>query len=50
MPSYGHELLPQDRWAVVAYIRALQRSQDADLEDIPLEERDRVSSQYVGSN
>jgi mono/diheme cytochrome c family protein len=50
MPSYGHEMAPADRWAVVAYIRALQRSQNADLEDIPAEERDRVNSEYVGAN
>ena len=49
MPSYGHEMLPADRWAVVAYIRALQRSQNASLDDIPLEERDRVASEYVGN-
>ncbi|MEM1054088.1 MAG: cytochrome c [Bacteroidota bacterium] len=49
MPSYGHEVLPEDRWAIVAYIRALQESQNADLEDIPLEERDRIASEYVGN-
>jgi mono/diheme cytochrome c family protein len=27
MPSYGQELTVEDRWAVVAYLRALQRSQ-----------------------
>ncbi len=27
MPSYSHQLKPEDRWAVVAYIRALQESQ-----------------------
>ena len=32
MPSYRHQMPdPKDRWAVVAYIRALQRSQNADL-------------------
>lgn len=49
MPSYGHEMLPADRWAVVAYIRALQRSQNATEADIPLEERDRLSSEYLGN-
>ncbi|MBW8758751.1 MAG: cytochrome c [Burkholderiales bacterium] len=29
MPSYADRLTPQDRWAVVAYVRALQLSQDA---------------------
>ncbi|MDP8246015.1 MAG: cytochrome c [Candidatus Hinthialibacter antarcticus] len=35
MPSYRDKLSPKDRWAVVAYVRALQRSQNAALEDIP---------------
>ena len=29
MSSYGHQVQPQDRWAIVAYIRALQLSQNA---------------------
>lgn len=49
MPSYGHEMPPADRWAVVAYIRALQRSQNATETDVPAEERDRVASEYVGN-
>lgn len=27
MPSYAHQIRVEDRWAIVAYIRALQRSQ-----------------------
>ena len=49
MPSYGHEIEPTDRWAIVAYIRALQRSQNATLDDIPMEQRDRIGSEYIGS-
>ncbi len=30
MPSYRHLITEVDRWAVVAYVRALQRSQDSD--------------------
>ncbi len=39
MPAYGPQLAPQDRWAVVAYVRALQRSQNATLADVPAQER-----------
>jgi mono/diheme cytochrome c family protein len=39
MPRYGPNLAPRDRWAIVAYIRALQLSQDAALEDVPAAER-----------
>ncbi|MBZ0256269.1 cytochrome c, partial [bacterium] len=35
MPSYRDKLSPKDRWAVVSYVRALQRSQNATLKDIP---------------
>ena len=35
MPAYGHQVPPADRWAIVAYIRALQRSQYASPEDVP---------------
>ena len=35
MPSYAAELDAQDRWAVVAYLRALQRSQAATLAEAP---------------
>src|SRR5205085_5868910 len=34
MPSYEDKLAPDDRWAVIAYIRALQSSQDASLSDL----------------
>lgn len=35
MPAYGSELPSADRWAVAAYIRALQLSQDAKPADAP---------------
>lgn len=34
MPDYSAQLSPQERWAVVAYIRALQLSQDAAQADV----------------
>ena len=45
MPSYAHQLPPADRWAVVAYVRALQRSQSAGLADIPEPERRRLATE-----
>jgi mono/diheme cytochrome c family protein len=35
MPDYSAQLTPEDRWAVAAYIRALQLSQDATEKDVP---------------
>lgn len=35
MPDYSAQLTPADRWAIAAYIRALQFSQDAQASDVP---------------
>jgi mono/diheme cytochrome c family protein len=35
MPDYASQITPRDRWCIVAYIRALQLSQDATRADIP---------------
>lgn len=35
MPDYSAQLTPADRWAVAAYIRALQLSQSATMSDVP---------------
>ncbi|MDE3187835.1 MAG: cytochrome c [Acidobacteriota bacterium] len=35
MPDYTAQLTPADRWAVAAYIRALQLSQAATMQDVP---------------
>lgn len=39
MPAYGSQIPVPDRWAVAAYVRALQRSQRATIEDVPPEVR-----------
>lgn len=39
MPSYAHQISVDDRWAIIAYLRALQRSQNASGDDIPAEAR-----------
>jgi mono/diheme cytochrome c family protein len=35
MPDYASQIAPIDRWAITAYIRALQLSQNAKVTDIP---------------
>ncbi len=35
MPAYGAQLSPDDRWAVTAYVRALQLSRNATAADLP---------------
>jgi mono/diheme cytochrome c family protein len=45
MPSYADQVAVPDRWAIVAYIRALQLSQQAPLADVPPDERARLEAQ-----
>jgi hypothetical protein len=42
MPSYASEIGVEERWAVVAYLRALQLSQRARLDLAPAEIRSRL--------
>jgi mono/diheme cytochrome c family protein len=42
MPAYGAQVPPPDRWAIVAYVRALQRSQHAALADAAPEAREKL--------
>jgi len=35
MPDYASQIPPKDRWDIVAYIRALQLSQNATMADVP---------------
>lgn len=44
MYSYASRVAPRDRWAIVAYIRALQLSRHAALSDIPSEERQKLEA------
>jgi mono/diheme cytochrome c family protein len=39
MYSYADRVEPKDRWAIVAYIRALQASASASLSDVPADKR-----------
>jgi mono/diheme cytochrome c family protein len=42
MPDYAAQIRPDDRWAIIAYVRALQLSGHATLADVPSSERDRI--------
>lgn len=39
MGAYGSNVVPEDRWAIIAYVRALQRSRLASIDDVPAELR-----------
>jgi mono/diheme cytochrome c family protein len=42
MPRYGYRVAAEDRWAIIAYIRALQLSQNATINDVPAEHRQEL--------
>jgi mono/diheme cytochrome c family protein len=42
MPSYSSQVAVEDRWAIAAYIRALQLSQYATLDDVSVEAREKL--------
>src|SRR5881296_1122753 len=39
MMAYGPNIIVPDRWAIIAYLRALQRSQNTNVADVPPEHR-----------
>jgi cbb3-type cytochrome c oxidase subunit III len=39
MPSYASRVDPDDRWRIAAYIRVLQLSENATIEDVPPDQR-----------
>ena len=43
MPDYRAQIVPRDRWAIAAYVRALQLSQHAPAAALPEEERQKLS-------
>jgi mono/diheme cytochrome c family protein len=42
MPDYASQVRVGDRWAIIAYVRALQLSEHATLADVPVPERDTI--------
>jgi mono/diheme cytochrome c family protein len=44
MPDYAAQIPASDRWAIVAYLRALQRSQQAAITDVPAADRARLDA------
>jgi hypothetical protein len=42
MPDYAAQITERDRWAIVAYLRALQISQQSTVANVPPEERQKL--------
>src|SRR5215469_4955719 len=48
MYGYSAQIPPRDRWAIVAYVRALQLSRNAKVADLPAELREKLSGTATG--
>jgi mono/diheme cytochrome c family protein len=42
MADYAEQIAPRDRWAIVAYLRVLQLSQNVPLADLPATDREQI--------
>jgi mono/diheme cytochrome c family protein len=49
MYSYSERIPPRDRWAIIAYIRALQLSRNAKASDLPEDLRQKVANGGVAN-
>ena len=47
MPPYGAQNRPEERWAIIAYVRVLQRAARGTINEVPEEQRATV--EYKGS-
>jgi mono/diheme cytochrome c family protein len=48
MPSYAGQITPRDRWAIVAYVRALQLSQHFPTDQLTPEMKKEMASATAG--
>ncbi len=49
MPGYKSQIPVEDRWAIVLYVRALQKSRNATIEDVPEELRKHLQTETTKS-
>jgi hypothetical protein len=49
MPDYRAQVTPEDRWAIAAYLRVLQLSQRASVDDVPADRRGELDQPASGS-
>lgn len=50
MPSYASRVTPDDRWRIIAYIRVLQFSQTATINDVPQQDRNQLTGGAPGAS
>lgn len=49
MPGYAGQIKVRNRWAIVAYVRALQKSQNASIDLVPASEKARVEKEVAAA-
>lgn len=49
MADYSAQVAPRDRWAIAAYIRVLQYSEDASIKDVPPEYRGELNGRAAAA-
>ena len=49
MYSYSERIAPRDRWAIIAYLRALQLSRNAKVSDLPESLREKLANSETSS-
>ncbi|HKD50531.1 MAG TPA: cytochrome c [Candidatus Acidoferrum sp.] len=50
MYGYSAQIPPRDRWAIVAYVRALQLSRNAKVADLPAELREKLNQSGIAND
>ena len=50
MLSYSAQIPPRDRWAIIAYMRALQLSRNAPVSELPPDLRDKLNGMASGGS
>jgi mono/diheme cytochrome c family protein len=50
MMAYADKVTVKDRWAIIAYIRVLQKSQNARIEDVPPDQRGALENEGKQQN
>ncbi len=48
MQGYGGQIPQADRWAIVSYVRALERAENASLDDVPADQRTNMPGGKMG--
>ena len=44
MPAYAYQIPVQDRWAIVTWVRVIQRSQWGNLVDVPADKQGTIEA------